>query len=200
MTEKDLLAEYGIAHDEKVDRIIEIAQARFDHFGYKKTTMEEIARDAGVSKKTIYEYFPSKEALFSFIMDKVALGIKRSLMREIEGEPDAARRLERLLTLILERSAEYRRSEMSPLFTPVESLAEQAFKHALRPLFAELIAQGIEDALFTGEIRPEMAADLIGGIVGQGVELLKTRPTEVVVPQVVQLALGGLTRREIDRC
>lgn len=193
MREQDLLAEYDSAHDEKVDRIVEIAQARFDHFGYNKTTMEEISRDAGVSKKTIYEYFPSKEALFSYVMDKVALGIKRSLMREIEIEPNAARRLERLLTLVLERSAEYHRSAMSPLFTPVESLAEQAFKHALNPLFAELIAQGIEENLFI-ESDPELAADLIGGIVGQGIELLKTRPTEAVVPQVIQLALGGLKK------
>jgi AcrR family transcriptional regulator len=194
VTENETVAEYDLAHDEKVDRIVEIAQARFDHFGYKKTTMAEIARDAGVSKKTIYEYFPSKEALFSFVMDKVALGIKRGLVREIEGEPDTARRLERLLTLILERSAEYHRSEMSPLFTPVESLAEQAFKHALRPLLAELIAQGMEENLFVKN-DPGLAADLIGSVVGQGVELLKTRPIEVVAPQVIQLALGGLKKR-----
>jgi len=193
MAEKDLLVEYDVAHDEKVDRIVEIAQARFDHLGYKKTTMGEIARDAGVSKKTVYEYFPSKETLFSFIMGKVALGIKQGLMQEIEGEPDAARRLEKLLTIILKRSAEYHRSEMSSLFTPVESLAQQAFKHALKPLFAELIAQGIEEHLFI-KVDPEVAADLIGGIVSRGVELVKTRPTEAVVPQVVQLALGGLRR------
>lgn len=195
MAEKDPLAEYDILHAEKVDRIAEIAQARFDHFGYKKTTMEEIARDAGVSKKTIYEHFRSKEALFSFIMGKVALGIKQGLIREIQGEPDAARRLEKLLTLILERSVEYHRSEMAPLFAPLESLAEQAFQRALGPLLAELIAQGIAEHLFSEEANPEMAADLIGGIVGQGVELLKTRPAAAVVPQVIQLALGGLRKR-----
>ena len=61
MKKSDLLAEHDIARDEKVDRIVEIAQARFDHFGYNKTTMEEISRDAGVSKKTIYEYLPGKD-------------------------------------------------------------------------------------------------------------------------------------------
>lgn len=193
MKKNDLLAERDIARDEKADRIVEIAQARFDHFGYNKTTMEEISRDAGVSKKTIYEYFPSKDALFSYIMDKVALGIKQSLLREIASEPDAARKLEKLLTLVLEQSAEYHRSTLAPLFTPVEPLAEQAFKHALNPLFAELIAQGIEENLFV-ESEPELAAGLMSGIVGQGIELLKTRPIEAVTPQVIQLALGGLKK------
>jgi len=193
MAKKNSSTENNFAGDEKVDKIVAIAQARFDHFGYKKTTMEEIASDAGVSKKTIYAYFPGKEALFSFVMDRVALGIRRGLMREIEGEADAIRRLEKMLTLILERSAEYLRSEMPPLFTPVESLAQQAFKRALRPLFAELIAQGIEENIFVAG-DPELAADLISGIIGQGVELLKTRPVEDIAPQVIQLALGGLKK------
>jgi AcrR family transcriptional regulator len=193
MTEQDASTGRGTARNEKVDRIVEIAQARFDRFGFRKTTMGEIARDAGVSKKTLYQHFSSKESLFSSIMEKVARGIRRSLEREIKDEPDAARKLEKLLTIVLQRSEEYLRSRMASLFTPVESLAEQAFKRALRPLTAELIAQGLEQDLFGG-VDPELSADLIGGIIGRGVEQLKQRPAEKVIPQVIQLALGGLKK------
>jgi len=44
--------------------ILDKARERFDRFGYKKTTMDEISRDCKISKKTIYELFSDKEDLF----------------------------------------------------------------------------------------------------------------------------------------
>ncbi len=44
--------------------ILDAAKKRFDRFGFKKTTLDEIAKDLKISKKTIYEYFTDKEDLF----------------------------------------------------------------------------------------------------------------------------------------
>ena len=41
--------------------ILSAAQARFLHYGFKKTTIDEIAQDAGVGKGTVYLYFEGKE-------------------------------------------------------------------------------------------------------------------------------------------
>jgi AcrR family transcriptional regulator len=46
------------------DYILDISKKRFDRFGFKKTTVDEISRDAGISKKTLYENFKNKEDLF----------------------------------------------------------------------------------------------------------------------------------------
>jgi len=58
-------------------RLFEIAKERFDRFGFKKTTMDEIAMDARVSKKTIYENFKSKEDLFAALFMKEALAARK---------------------------------------------------------------------------------------------------------------------------
>ncbi|BBB92201.1 MAG TPA: TetR/AcrR family transcriptional regulator [Methylomusa anaerophila] len=50
--------------DELKDLILDKAKDRFDRFGFKKTTMDEISRDCKISKKTIYEQFKDKEDLF----------------------------------------------------------------------------------------------------------------------------------------
>ncbi len=42
------------------DRILDIAERLFFRFGYQRVTTEEIAREAGVSKRTLYEMFPAK--------------------------------------------------------------------------------------------------------------------------------------------
>ena len=46
------------------NHILDIAQAKFDRFGLKKTTMDDISRECKISKKTLYKYFTSKEELF----------------------------------------------------------------------------------------------------------------------------------------
>jgi TetR/AcrR family transcriptional repressor of mexJK operon len=58
--------------DIKKDKILEAAHDRFLHYGYSKTTMNEIARDLGMSKALLYYYFPDKSQLYVAIMRKVA--------------------------------------------------------------------------------------------------------------------------------
>jgi AcrR family transcriptional regulator len=47
----------------KTDKIIEAARQRFRYYGIGKTTMQEIAQDAGVAVGTLYLYFSNKDAL-----------------------------------------------------------------------------------------------------------------------------------------
>lgn len=49
---------------DKINAIAEAARRRFGHYGLVKTTMSEIASDAGMSKASLYYYFPDKEHLF----------------------------------------------------------------------------------------------------------------------------------------
>ena len=46
-----------------IDNVITHAFARFARYGYKKTTVDEIAADVQISKRTLYIVFPSKEAI-----------------------------------------------------------------------------------------------------------------------------------------
>lgn len=48
----------------RMQRVLEAAKTQFLQQGFGATSMESIAKASGVSKMTIYNYFPSKEALF----------------------------------------------------------------------------------------------------------------------------------------
>ncbi len=52
----------------KSDAIIEAADRLFARFGFRRTAMDDIAREAGVAKGTLYLYFTSKEALFRALL------------------------------------------------------------------------------------------------------------------------------------
>ena len=53
--------------DRKREDIINAAIQEFDRCGCQKTSMDQIAKTANVSKRTVYNHFPSKEVLFDEI-------------------------------------------------------------------------------------------------------------------------------------
>ncbi|HEL3241679.1 TPA: TetR/AcrR family transcriptional regulator [Stenotrophomonas maltophilia] len=57
--------------DRKREAIVRAAVEEFRAAGYEATSMDRIAEAAGVSKRTVYNHFPSKEALFSMILEEL---------------------------------------------------------------------------------------------------------------------------------
>lgn len=49
--------------DERNKKLVEAAQTVFARYGVSKTTMNDIAREAGVARQTLYNAYPSKEAV-----------------------------------------------------------------------------------------------------------------------------------------
>ena len=57
--------------DRKREAIIQAAIAEFRANGFEITSMDKIAATAGVSKRTVYNHFPSKEELFAEILNQL---------------------------------------------------------------------------------------------------------------------------------
>ena len=52
----------------KKEQVIESARELFTEYGYKRVSMDEIAKKSGVTKKTIYTYFKDKNELIKFFL------------------------------------------------------------------------------------------------------------------------------------
>lgn len=57
--------------DRKRQAIVEAAIAEFRASGFESTSMDKIAATAGVSKRTVYNHFPSKDELFAQILHEL---------------------------------------------------------------------------------------------------------------------------------
>ncbi|NEQ24028.1 MAG: TetR/AcrR family transcriptional regulator, partial [Microcoleus sp. SIO2G3] len=85
---------------DKPEQILQGAMQVFLQHGYRGTSMDRVAAQAGVSKHTIYNHFQGKEGLF------VAL-IERLVLRRFDLEfPDCALPLSEPPDLVLCRIAE----------------------------------------------------------------------------------------------
>lgn len=79
------------------DLILNAVDALLAKFGYRKMTMEDVARQVGIGKGTIYLHFPSKEELVLAHIDRIGETVVRRL-QEMAGSPDSAeRKLRRML-------------------------------------------------------------------------------------------------------
>ncbi len=58
--------------DEKRKELLEKALQCFTKYGYGKTTLDDVAKEAGLNKATLYHYFKNKEALFLQVMVNMA--------------------------------------------------------------------------------------------------------------------------------
>lgn len=55
---------------DRMQRVLEAAAQQFVEQGFERASVEAIAKSSGVSKMTIYSYFPTKEALFEAVVSK----------------------------------------------------------------------------------------------------------------------------------
>ncbi len=57
--------------DSKKEQIVRIALKRFSHYGFNKTSMNEIAMDLNITKANLYYYYPDKNALIKDVLDYI---------------------------------------------------------------------------------------------------------------------------------
>jgi TetR/AcrR family acrAB operon transcriptional repressor len=74
---------------DRPNRILEAASTLITHYGYDKTTVDEIAHEAGVSKGAIYLTWPSKDDLFDALlaheMEKLLLDLRARIEADSQG-------------------------------------------------------------------------------------------------------------------
>ncbi len=77
----------GVEGDRE-QRILAAASRLFVDQGFDKTTVEEIAREAGISKGAIYLHFRSKDALFEVLLAREMATYGRRWQERMEADPE----------------------------------------------------------------------------------------------------------------
>lgn len=70
------------------------AQECFLRYGYARTRMEDVARAANVSRPNLYNYYPSKEAVFRAVIDAICVASLEKVRVAARGEGSVWARIE----------------------------------------------------------------------------------------------------------
>src|SRR3989454_2717163 len=74
-----MLVEPSAAHDALPRRIVEGALRVIGRFGLAKLTLDDVAKEAGCSRATLYRYFPGKGALLRAVLDSETARLRHGL-------------------------------------------------------------------------------------------------------------------------
>jgi AcrR family transcriptional regulator len=136
-------------------RILDAATRVFSTKGYHGTLVDEIAAEAETSKGGVYFHFPTKQAIFLALLDRLADLLRERVEAAVATEPDPLARAEAALRVVLETFGNHRR--LARLFL-VEALGAgpefNARMIAIRAAFAELIRVHLDEAVQRGVIPP----------------------------------------------
>jgi AcrR family transcriptional regulator len=78
--------------------ILDAAQELILKLGLRGTSMEAIARQAGIAKPTLYVYFPDKGAVFSALVDRVVETWREEFFAALRGDGDVVQRIGAAMT------------------------------------------------------------------------------------------------------
>lgn len=76
-----------------LQRIVSSAQSHFARFGYDGARVDEIAREAGINKATLYYQVGDKSALYYAVLEPLLTEVVGDLERNVGREPTAESRL-----------------------------------------------------------------------------------------------------------
>ncbi len=84
--------------EEKRRRIVEAATDLFSRYGFKRTSVDLLASEAGVAKPTVYAYFKDKDAVFCGVVESVCTELLRSAESVSRGRAPIEERLAMMLS------------------------------------------------------------------------------------------------------
>jgi AcrR family transcriptional regulator len=80
----------GEKRQARAQRILDAASTLILRYGYHRTTVDDIAREAGVGKGTLYLHWKTREALFAALIMREKIAMAEDIKRRIAGDPAGA--------------------------------------------------------------------------------------------------------------
>jgi len=191
---------------EKIDvkeTIIRVAQETFAKFGFRKTSMNEIAEAARKAKSSMYHYFKSKEEIFKIIIEREFETAKQEIKTEVSkmNLPQ-----DKLKTYVIIRMRIFHR--LTNLYSAIEDvyLENYRFIEKMRETLdkeeeeriKEILDEGVEKGIFSILDADSLASVFLIALKGIELHWAKTKnflESEKKIDDLIGYLLYGILKR-----
>lgn len=192
MTEK----KWSRRKEARPSEIVEVATDLFIQSGYAAVNLDEVARQAGIAKGTLYRYFENKESLFRAVVQQAIAentGVLELAAPALEGS------IQELIPRLLKAAADPSNRNKAPALARLVIVESQAFPDLAKIWHDEVVARvlsmighRIRKAQEQGEVRPGDSSAYAFSIVGPLLMALLFRevfgPTSPFLPDLRLMA------------
>lgn len=145
------------ASDEKAALILQAAAKVLTRQGYARTTIKEVAAEAGVSRGLLHYYFKNKEEmLFMVVRGSVeeSLRTSRAVIDQSHTTGEMAANICRAMRKFVEQSPDFINIMIESWSLARQSGTARDQLESLYHLFQEGLAEGLDDAIGRGVFNP----------------------------------------------
>lgn len=145
------------------DKIVQKATELFLNLGFKNVTMDQIAKESGISKKTIYQFFNNKTALIENCLENILVTIGENIQKVKSKNLNAVEEQLEVKKLLMQQmklektSPHYQLQKYYPnLYTQTRN------KHVavMHNCTAENLAKGIKEGVYRKEVNIELTTKI----------------------------------------
>lgn len=182
--------------DTRHDAILDSAKAAFLAYGFSRTTMDDIARAAKLSRPALYLHFKNKTAIYCGLADRMLRGSVAIAEAELNGDGDFEQRLYRaidsaLLALMAEIMQAPHGSELLDVKNDLAADLVCEWQGAMTSLFATSIQSEADRARIDLVARNlsavGLAETLMDGLEGMKTRLETIQEQEIAARRIVRL-------------
>jgi AcrR family transcriptional regulator len=185
------------------ERILSYAEERFLKEGVLNLPVDDLTASLGMSKKTFYKIFPSKEAMLEELVTRVVGDVAGRITAIGEGPGNFVEKIDALMTFL---GSVYRRlaiplsNEVYRSLPQVWQRVEEFRENMIRKTFTRLLDQGIQE----GFLRPEINRTIfmmaylatIRAIIRPHVILQHDISVPDAIEQIFRIFFGGILSPE----
>jgi AcrR family transcriptional regulator len=188
----------GATPKEKYDVILAAAKQLFGHYGYRRTSIDDIAQEARIAKGTVYLYFKSKEEIFRALCQQLLDTVLSAAEEACRTAGPIEQRLRQMLAAKFDYLFElvHRSIHARELIDAKNQLSADIFSQADRR-YLRMLSAVLAEAAERGELdlRPvELDADTVAELLvrsAAGNEFYGSTPP---TPAVLRKRLDALVR------
>jgi AcrR family transcriptional regulator len=186
------------------EQILKAAERIFARKGFQEATISDVAREAGVSDATIYEYFPSKEELLFSIPGQTARRAKKDLEHILEHVRGAAGKIRSIIYAYIwfyTNNRDYASVSMLILKQNRKFLETNAYEDvkSLSQLLLGVIEEGVATGEFKVDTNPYLIRSAVLGtiehLVVRSILLGKPKNLLDLVDPLTDLILSGIEKK-----
>lgn len=148
--------------------MLEAAERSFGELGFRGASMEEIAAASGITKALLYQYFDSKEGLYSACVERARSRLFERIEAAVAVESDPSERLGAAITTYFEHLEEHRTSWFV-LYGDASSDAVNEMRRRNAQVLGTLVREAVVES---GGTISDDAVDFLGQLlVGAGEQI-----------------------------
>ena len=191
----------------KEEQIINAARELFKNYGFKKVSMDEIARKAGVTKRTVYKYFASKQDLLKFFINEELINMKKIIEDTEKKNSDffecvhecifrllQYKHKRKFLKVILEEAEALKdekiTKEISVIDEQIQKYIKEKLKYAVKEKYIDV--ENIDIAAF-------LIYKMYIALMFDWSETYKKLDDKVIADSILKFVLNGISRKEDDK-